>query len=110
LARVPTHAAVVTRRHDGRFLAAWLVDPHNVSEISFTIAALKKWHPRAGITVDLSNVNKHRVALGESALDERGLPIYGGEIPDSAEDTAIGEEIKDLMREFTARAYSEALA
>ncbi len=110
LDRAREFAAIIVRRPDGHFVASWLVDPADVTEIPFTLAALRKWHPAREVIVDLSNLNGHRLALGLSALDYRGLPAYEGEIPAAAEDTVIGQEIKDLLATFKFASREAAYA
>lgn len=110
LSKQPKYSAVSMRSSDGRLIAGWLVNPRDVADVSLCIASLKKWHQGDDAIVDLTVLNRDRTRRGLPPLDERGVPVYRGEVAATAEDTPIGQEIKDLLAEFASRAYEPASA
>jgi hypothetical protein len=102
LARTPMHSAIIMRSAKGNYVAGWLVDPLNDAEIPVLIASLRAWHPRKSAVIDLTLVNEARLSEGLPVLNAEGLPIYRGFVPARAEDTPIGQGIKDLLAQFAA--------
>jgi V8-like Glu-specific endopeptidase len=110
LKRRPQYSAVAMRSVGGRLIAGWLVNPTNVVDVAVCIASLKDWHQLDDTVIDLTRVNRDRASRGLPPLDEEGVPVYRGAVATSAEDTPIGQEIKDLLAEFASRAYEPAFA
>lgn len=106
-----TYRTVSLRTKEGRLVAGWPAPYVNSQSIANTIRDLKEWHSAIpDIWVDMSDINKARIADGLEALDNAGLPFAIGEpLPQEMDvDVVVARDPDFVEFEKGLKKYSEA--